>query len=237
MVVNGSRESDWPDVLNLAREHPQVLPSFGYHPWFIKERTETWRESLVYHLNQTGSAIGEIGLDRWIEGFDLAAQEEVFVWQWRLAKERELPASVHCLKAWGLLLEILEREGALTRGFLLHSYGGPVEMIPALVKLGAYFSIPGCFAEAKRERRQEAFRQVPRDRLLIETDAPAQLPPPDLILYPLSDGHEPPPNHPGNLRAIYGFTASLLGVPVDVLVAEVAENFRRLFGRDPGGQA
>ncbi len=103
MVVNGSCEEDWPEVLKLAREFPQVLPSFGYHPWYVKERTPQWQAELARFLDSVPSAVGEIGLDRWIKDCDLALQEEMFVFQLRLAAERGLPVSIHCLQAWGPL--------------------------------------------------------------------------------------------------------------------------------------
>src|SRR5581483_9096477 len=67
MVVNGSCEQDWPEVLDLARKFPQVIPSFGYHPWYIKECSGKWQQNLVSCLDQIPSAVGEIGLDRWIK--------------------------------------------------------------------------------------------------------------------------------------------------------------------------
>ena len=131
------------------------------------------------------------------------------------------------------MLEILQAEPLPRRGFLLHSFGGPVEMIPLLIKLGAYFSLSGYFAHARKERQRAAFRQIPRDRLLIETDAPDQLPPPELILHPLDDAQGKPINHPANLLGIYNFAAQLLETPVDELTAQVAENFKRLFQPAP----
>ena len=100
MVVNGSCEGDWPAVLKLAREYPEVLPSFGCHPWYIKERSSEWQAKLIECLGQIPSAVGEIGLDRWIKGHDIGQQEEVFAWQLRLAAEREIAGSIHCLQAW-----------------------------------------------------------------------------------------------------------------------------------------
>ncbi|MGD0089310.1 MAG: ATPase, T2SS/T4P/T4SS family [Planctomycetota bacterium] len=91
MVVNGSCEADWPAVLDLARRHPQVIPSFGYHPWYVKERSADWRQVLLRHLDAAPSAVGEVGLDRWVKDYDLEQQQEVFVWQLRLAAERNLP--------------------------------------------------------------------------------------------------------------------------------------------------
>ena len=229
MVVNGSCQEDWPDVLALAREFPQVLPSFGYHPWYVKECTPQWQAELARFLDAVPSAVGEIGLDRWIKNHDFERQEEVFVRQLRLAAERGLPVSIHCLRAWGPLLEILQREARPAGGFLLHSYGGAPELIPGLVKLGAYFSLPGYFAHARKVRQRETFRRVPPERLLIETDAPDQPLPADLNRFPLLDSEDKPLNHPANLRAVYEFAAELLGLPLEKLAAQVESNFLRLF--------
>ena len=107
MVVNGVCESDWPAVLALAELSPLVLPSFGYHPWHLHERTTGWLAGLVHFLDAVPSAIGEIGLDRWKPDLPYAGQEEVFAAQLRLAAERNLPVSIDCLRAWGRLLELL----------------------------------------------------------------------------------------------------------------------------------
>jgi len=61
MVVNGACESDWPQVLALARANPLVLPSFGYHPWYLPERTVDWQKNLEKFLDETPGAVGEIG--------------------------------------------------------------------------------------------------------------------------------------------------------------------------------
>ena len=107
------------------------------------------------------------------------------MWQLRLAAERNLPLSIHCLQAWGPLLDILRAEPRPACGFLLHSYGGAAELVAPLAELGAYFSLPGYFALERKTRQREAFRQVPADRLLIETDAPDQSLPPERVQYPL----------------------------------------------------
>jgi TatD DNase family protein len=231
MVVNGTCESDWPEVLELARKCPEVIPSFGCHPWYVKELTPDWQKALLRCVEAVPSAIGEVGLDRWIKDHDLELQERVFVWQWRLAAERDLPVSIHCLQAWGRLLEILRTEPRPRCGFLLHSYGGPQEMVPPLAELGAYFSLPGYFAHERKARQREAFRAVPLDRLLIETDAPDQVLPPERCRYPLCDVQTGKAiNHPGNLGAVYQFAAKLLNEPIEALALRVEDNFQRLFG-------
>jgi TatD DNase family protein len=230
MVVNGSQEADWPEVLALARRVPGVVASFGYHPWYVKQRTVNWKQSLIHHLEAIPSALGEIGLDHWVRDSDLAQQEEAFVWQLRLAAERNLPVSIHCLQAWGRLLALLEAEPRPGCGFVLHSFGGSRELIPRLAELGGYFSLPGYFAHERKARQRETFKHVPRERLLIETDAPDQSLPEGRVEYPLPpDTSGKPVNHPANLGAVYRFAAEWLGEPLETLAAQVERNFRRIF--------
>jgi len=232
MVVNGSCEEDWPQIATLAREFPGlVVPSFGYHPWYVAERTPRWLDTLVDWLDCTpGAVVGEIGLDRWKPGLAYEGQEEVFVAQLRLAAERNLAASLHCLQAWGRLHDLLREQPRPARGFLIHSYGGPAEMVAPLAKLGARFSFPGYFMHERKARQRETFRAVPLERLLIETDAPDQLLPDMANRHPLTDTLTGKPlNHPANLPAVYQFMAELRGVPLAELTAQVQENFRQLF--------
>jgi len=267
MVVNGACEADWPAVADLARRHPDlIIPAFGYHPWYVGERTPAWRERLEQALDATpGAVIGEIGLDRWKPGLAWEAQPTVFAEQLRLAAERDLPASIHCLQAWGPLLEQLRAGPRPARGFLLHSYGGPVELVPELTRLGAYFSLPGYFAHPRKLRQRETFRRVPPERLLLETDAPDQPLPEERVRHrlpaspgaadsaiePLDSRADPgqaggphhreaaarPLNHPANLGAVYAFAAEWLGRPLEDLAAQVEANFLRLFGRPPAASA
>jgi TatD DNase family protein len=230
MVVNGACEEDWPAVLRLARENPMVLPSFGYHPWYLAKRTPGWLAKLETFLDAVPSAVGEIGLDRWKPDLPYAGQEEVFLAQLGLAAERNLPVSIHCLQTWGRLHELLCENPRPARGFVLHSYGGPAEMIPGFAKLGAYFSFPGYFLHGRKQRQRETFKQVPPDRLLIETDAPDQPLPDTKVLHSLTTADGQPINHPANLPAVYAGLAEWLAEPLASLAARVEANFLRVFG-------
>ena len=234
MVVNGTRPQDWAAVAELARRDARVLPSYGVHPWYVAQAGPDWRERWREHLAAGPAAVGEIGLDRWIAGHDAATQEAVFLPQWREAAERNLPVTIHCLRAWGRLLEISRAEPGPACGFLLHSYGGPVEMVPEFAARGAYFSLSGYFAQPRKARAAEVFRAVPADRLLLETDAPDMPLPPERVRFPLpapaGAGEGPAPNHPANLAVVYEFAAGLLGRPLPELAARTSENFHRLFG-------
>jgi TatD DNase family protein len=229
-VVNGTIDRDWAAVARLGRERSWVIPSYGVHPWRVAERSGDWEDLLRARLDE-GGVIGEIGLDRWKEGLDFADQERVFRVQLGLAVERNVPATIHCLRAWGALWDIVRTEPVPARGFLLHAYGGPADMIEGFVKRGAYFSFNGSFLEEKRHRKRETFLKVPLDRLLVETDAPAMPLPPERDRYPLPEAPEGERvNHPGNIAPAYEGLAELRGIELDELAASVEENFRRLFG-------
>jgi TatD DNase family protein len=230
MVVNGACESDWPHVLVLARENKMVLPSFGYHPWYLAERTADWQKNLEHFLDQIPGAIGEIGLDRWKPDLSYVDQEEMFLAQLRIATERQLPVSIHCLQAWGRLYDLLREHPRPACGFVLHSFGGPMEMIPALAKLGAYFSFPGYFLHERKLRQRETFKHVPPERLLIETDAPDQHLPELENQFPLTNTDGKPLNHPANLIAVYEGLAKFLDEKTESLATRVEENFQRIFG-------
>jgi len=98
LVVNGVGEADWPRVLALARQFPEVLPSFVIIPGAPRTHAPLARRADSFS-GRRPSAIGEIGLDRWKPGW-LCRQEEVFTAQLRLAAQRNLPVSLHCLQAW-----------------------------------------------------------------------------------------------------------------------------------------
>lgn len=104
-------------------------------------------------------------------------------------------------------------------------------MIEAFVKIGAYFSVSGYFFLPRKAKTREVFRQIPMDRLLIETDAPEQVLPEEMDRFPRTAPESGERiNHPGNLIAVYEATAALRKMPVEDLCATVDDNFRRLFG-------
>lgn len=242
-VVNGTCEADWPAVTALARRHSFVLPSYGLHPWDAGNRTPAWFDTLRATLDAApGAHIGEIGLDRWIldsarpddprlaglRRAPLDEQIEVFRAQLALAAERNLAASIHCLDAFGPLLDALENTPLPARGFLLHAYSGPAEMLPRYLRLGAYFSFNGTFLSARHHRHREVFRQIPLDRLLIETDAPAMPPPESHRAYTFATPDETL-NHPANIAATYEAVAKMRETPLAQLCAQITTNFARFW--------
>jgi TatD DNase family protein len=226
-VVNGTSESDWPAVAALADRHPDfVRPAFGLHPWYAHRRSSAWLGQLTGFLDRYPHAsIGECGVDRWTNQPDLDTQLQAFLPQLRLARELNRPVTIHALKAWGPLLDALDREPPPSCGWLIHSYGGSPELVEQLVPCGAYFSFSGYFLHPRKARVLDAFRQVPDERLLLETDAPSMLPPATEITHPLAEAQ----NHPANLPAIATALASRLDQDPTALVHRCTLNTDRLF--------
>ncbi|XP_021858390.2 uncharacterized protein [Spinacia oleracea] len=178
-AVNGVSEKDWHLVKQMSESYPSVVPCFGVHPWFVPERTAGWFTILRQFFDSTPSAaVGEIGLDKGSRGkqIDFDVQVEVFKKQLELAKELRRPASVHCVRAFGDLLDVMKATGPFPDGVILHSYLGSAEMVPELARLGAYFSFSGFLMSMKSQKARKMLKAVPSDRILLETDAPDALP-------------------------------------------------------------
>ncbi|MCB1203024.1 MAG: TatD family hydrolase [Verrucomicrobiae bacterium] len=232
-VVNGTCPEDWPLVKALAHRFPEVIPSYGLHPWQVGGETESWLNELELLIAEDPRAcVGEIGLDRWIRGHDPERQREAFLKQLRLAEIFGRSLTIHCLKAWGTLLELI-RENRPRTPFLLHSYGGPPEMVADFADLGAYYSLSGYFFREDKADKLATFDRVPIDRLLLETDAPDMLPPPRLIRFPVSGKTGPGDsnafNHPANLIAIRDAAAARLKMDPSALDRLVEANFARWY--------
>jgi len=228
-VVNGTTQKDWPEVEGLSRQFPWVIPSYGLHPWYCSQRADGWEQELEGRLAAGGSAVGEVGLDRWMQHYDLEDQKAVLRRHLELAHRHSVPITIHCLRAWGALLELLLDGPIPECGFLLHAYGGPTEMVAKFVELGGWFSFSGSFLSPGRERKLEPFREIPSARLLAETDAPAMPLALEVREFELPSHESGDVNHPANLRAVYRGLANLRGLEQDELDDLLRSNFRRLF--------
>lgn len=229
-VVNGTCEDDWEAVAALTAQHSWIIPSFGLHPWYAPTRSPQWLDTLRHQLaSHPQAGIGEIGLDRWIQDHDLNDQCEVFTAQLTIAAAQNRPATIHCIQAWGALWEVIRAHPLPSRGFLIHAYGGPAEMVAGFVERGAFFSFSPYFLHAKRSAQRDVFRQIPPERLLVETDAPDLRPPDERNAHPLTDSAGQPINHPANLTVSYAGLAEVRGLEPGALAELVAENFGRLF--------
>lgn len=207
-----TRQEEWATVLGIARDHPAVFPMLGIHPWHATTKLNEQIPELEKVLRRTPAAgIGETGLDFRRQFSNRAAQEAGLIAHLGLARCLDRPIAVHCVHAWGRMMELL-REDPAPR-ILLHAYGGSVELIDELVGLNAWFSFGAAVMNPGAKRIRAAVVAVPRERLLLETDSP-DMPPP---------GH-PPPNEPARLPAVLECIAALREEEPDVLAKALWRN-------------
>ena len=230
-VVNGTSPEDWPDVLRLAGDDHRILTAIGLHPWKLNEAQPGWQEHFLQTLdNYNVQIIGEIGLDRLIGNASVSAQLDAFRWQLDQAQIRNLPISIHCNKAIGHLIDVLRTARLPKCGIHLHAYNGPIELIPELVHLGAFFSFNAGQLKPQNNKTLDRIRAVPLERLLIETDAPNSLPPFELRTFELSpDIENKTHTHPATLQDGYTAIAKLLDLTFGELAHRVAKNFKDYF--------
>lgn len=223
LVCNGTSEHDWQSVLALAGNHQEVIPFLGLHPWFVQKSSADWLAKLEELVASCSCGIGEAGLDKLVEPRDQALQENAFRAQLDLARRYGRPITIHCVRAWGWLMDILRTEESIPR-FLVHAYGGPTDLIPELTRFGGYFSFSGKVLDTRFERARKALLKVPSDRLLIETDAPNMLPPLEHCAQTVIASDGSPHNHPANLTLILNGIADLLNESPTRLKARLWEN-------------
>jgi TatD DNase family protein len=143
IFIPACEPAHWDDIAKLCERDERLCFGLGIHPWFIERCDEQQLGRALAELESAhergACAIGECGLDAQRAkrgGASLALQRKVLQAQVAVARARSLPLVLHCVRAHGALLELLEREGPLPSGGVLHSYGGSAELIPRYAKLG-----------------------------------------------------------------------------------------------------
>ncbi|QHI70032.1 TatD family hydrolase [Tichowtungia aerotolerans] len=212
MVCCGTNSNDWKKVFQCAGKYPQVYPMIGIHPWFVSNDWKKEFQGLEKMLRDfPTSGVGECGLDFQDRFENRAEQEDCFAAHLELATILGRPVAVHCVQAWGRMLEIL-------RGFpkpkkILHAFGGAVELIPELTRLNCWFSFCGSVINPNAKRVRAAAAAVPDERLLVETDSP-DFPPAGC----------PAPNEPANLIHVVRAVAELRDVSVERIASLTGSN-------------
>lgn len=254
IAVNGTSEEDWQTVRKMGEEHASVVPCYGLHPWYVNGRSKDWLSTLRSMLEgEPAAAVGEVGLCQSRRGKEVDAdlQVKVLRQQLHLARELQRPVAVHCVRAFGPLIQLLEEMGHFPAGIILHSYLGNQEQVKQLAKFGAYFSFSGFATSVKRQKAQQVWRAVPSDRLLLETDCPDALPSlePSSLVWVSGDPDAPPQskccededakpasepgagalNQPANVRALLIYLASLLEISEEDLAEKTFRNSESLF--------
>ncbi|HZR32401.1 MAG TPA: TatD family hydrolase [Terriglobales bacterium] len=213
--------------VELAEKYDWVYATIGIHPHEAKLATDAdFAELATLAKNPRVIAWGEIGLDYFYDHSPRDVQQQVFVRQMELAGQARLPIVIHCRPsansndAWQDCLALLRQHwGKTALGGVLHCFTGIIEHARAALDLGFVISFAGNVTFPKAENIREAAREVPLDRMFIETDSPFLAPVP----------HRGKRNEPAFVVDVARKIAELRGLSPEQIGEQTSRNFFDFF--------
>ncbi|MBB5019670.1 TatD DNase family protein [Chitinivorax tropicus] len=170
VVVPAVARFNFESTLDMARRHGCVV-AFGLHPIYIDQHQEhdlaLLRDWVAAHRP---SAIGEIGLDGFVPGLDMARQTHFFVEQLKIARDFDLPVLLHIRKSQDLVLKHLRRIGV--RGGIAHAFNGSWQQAEMFMQLGFKLGFGGAMTFERALRIRDLAAHLPETAIVLETDAP-----------------------------------------------------------------
>lgn len=206
----------------LADEQSKCIPMMGLHPTYVKEN---WQQELatieaqLFAAPERYCAVGEIGLDLYWDDTFLAAQQEVFKTQVRWAKQLKLPIAIHVRKAFEPLFEILDQEWTPELRGVFHCFTGSKEQVQRILKYEHFYFGIGGVVTYKNAGLAEVVKEIPLEKLLLETDAPYLSPVP----------YRGKRNEPAHLIEVVSKLQEALGLSAVEIEAHTSRNAIELF--------
>ena len=217
VVVIGESPTSAERALQLAQSEPRLVATAGIHPHDARDwdaSAAAWLRGMLRDPRVV--AVGETGLDYHYDHSPRPAQRQAFESQLAIAAESGRPAVVHAREADEEVAAILADHPRVT--IILHSFSSGMALLRAGLVHRHYVSFSG-MVTFKNWRLDEAIRETPLDRLLLETDGPYLAPVP----------HRGKRNEPAFVGQVAGRLAAVRGIPVEELIAQTGENAKRVF--------
>ena len=218
-----TRQREWPDIVATAEREPDVWATVGIHPHEADAHADLGRAVLLdaaSHPKVVG--IGETGLDYYYDKSDRAVQQALFRMHISIARETGLPLIIHTRDAEGDTAAILADEmGKGAFPALIHCFTASPDFGREVLRLGLSISLSGIVTFRNAKDLQAFAREVPADRLLVETDSPFLAPVP----------HRGKTCEPAFVRNTAEFVADLRGEDIGVLARATTQNFYTLFSK------
>ena len=220
MITVGIDRKDSQAALELTQREPDIFCTVGFHPHGagrVSRDDLDLLEEMACHEKVV--ALGEMGLDYYRDLSPRKIQQEVFADQLELARALGKPVVIHCRDAYRDLISIMMDHGAREIGGVIHCFSGDWEAARIFLDMGFFLSFAGNLTYPKAESLREIFQKSPKDRLLMETDAP--------FLTPQEKRGKR--NEPAFVKFTYKLGAELKNLPLEDWVNQVADNVVRAF--------
>lgn len=223
-VLLGVFRENWERVIELAEQHAELYGALGLHPIYLAQHKPEHLRELRDRLQRLAGhpklcAVGEIGLDYYVEELDREAQQALFEEQLRIAIDVELPVLLHVRRSHAAVIATLKRLRVPRRG-IVHAFAGSREEAREYLKLGFHLGLGGAPTWPQANRLRKVVAELPLDAIVLETDAPDMAP----AMFP---GQR---NSPEHLPAICEALAELRGVSAEELAAASTRNAKEVFG-------
>jgi TatD DNase family protein len=166
-------------IINLSKKHNFIYTAVGIHPHEATTEKDSYIELNNLLKEDKVVAIGEIGLDYHYNFQEKNIQKDCFIKQLRIARESDLPVIIHDREAHGDIMEILHMNEFVGLKGIMHCFSGSKEMARELIKMGFYLSFGGAITFKNAKKSIEVIKEIPNDRILIETDSPYLTPVPN----------------------------------------------------------
>jgi len=218
-VVPAVDAATWPKLKGVCAGLSGLYPAYGLHPMYLQAHRPSHLDDLAHWLEREAPvAVGECGLDYFVDGLDHEAQQGYFDGQLRLARDFDLPVIVHARRAVDAVIASIRRSGGL-RG-VVHSFSGSAEQAAHLHKLGFRLGIGGPVTHERANRLRGIVATMPIEQLLLETDSPDQP----------GAAYRGERNEPARLIEVLQVVSALRATSPEDIAAATTANAERLFG-------
>lgn len=221
IIVPSVSAAQFPQVLELARRFGAISPALGLHPLWVTGHLDAHLVQLEQQLAMPDSpviALGETGLDLYMDDPHFARQEALLDGQLLLAKQYDLPLILHSRRTHDKLAMHLRRHNP-GRGGVVHGFAGSYEQAKRFVDLGFHIGVGGTITYPRAAKTRDVIARLPADALLLETDAP------DMPL----NGWQGQPNRPERIAEVFQVLCTLRPGESGQLAAQILNNSERLF--------
>nr|WP_282553405.1 TatD family hydrolase [Providencia sneebia] len=208
-------------VWQLSQQYPQLYAAMGFHPLYLSQFQVDQIEQLRDYLQQKNAkcvAVGEIGLDLYMQEPLFELQQKVLSEQLKLAKQFDLPVILHSRKSHDQLAVLLRRHPVPACG-VVHGFAGSLVQAQAFIKLGYFIGVGGTITYERANKTRQTMSQLPLSSLVFETDAPDM---------PVS-GFQGQSNRPERIQSIFQSLCELRPEPPDEIANQLYKNSQTLF--------